>query len=88
MLHTAAHGATCLKRVFEFDNSDATSWLICWILWTCSLEGVRSWILIHRGNPTPSQSRLNALFQIEKNFSKEVSKRSREESDQGVGVEA
>jgi hypothetical protein len=41
-----------------------------------------------RGNPTPSQSRLNALFQIEKNFSKEVSKRSREESDQGVGVEA
>jgi hypothetical protein len=24
-----------------------------------------------RGNPTPSQSRLNALFQIEKNFSKE-----------------
>jgi len=32
-----------------------------------------------RGNPTPSQSRLNALFQIEKNFSKEVSKRSREE---------
>jgi hypothetical protein len=25
-----------------------------------------------RGHPTPSQSRLNALFQIEKNFSKKV----------------
>jgi hypothetical protein len=41
-----------------------------------------------RGHPTPSQSRLNALFQIEKNFSKKVSTRSREQSDQTVGVEA
>ena len=35
-----------------------------------------------RGSPVARLSRLNALFQIEKNFSKEVSNRGREEGDQ------
>jgi hypothetical protein len=35
-----------------------------------------------QGSPVTRLSRLNALFQIEKNFSKEVSNRGREETDQ------
>jgi hypothetical protein len=82
MLQTMAHGATCLNRILEFDNSQSWAPLIHWILWTFSSAGVRSRTLDLRGSPVARQRRLIALFQIEKNFSKEVSNRGREEGDQ------
>ena len=71
MLQTAAHRASCLNRIFKLDNNDSCARLIHWNPWTYSPAGLGARTLIYGGSPVAHQSRLNPLFQIEKNISKE-----------------